>query len=67
MIEQEPIQEDFTREELMFIHTALCNESVQVLFPPRDEYKLKLMTSVSRKIFEKLNFIENDNESSLDC
>ena len=66
MIEQEPIQEDFTREELMFIHTALCNEAVHVLFPPRDDEKLRLMTQVSRKIFDKLNFIEDEDEGTLD-
>lgn len=68
MIEQEPMGgEDFTREELMLIHTALCNEALHELFPPKESEKMRLVASVRRKIFNKLNLAENDNEGTLDC
>jgi len=58
-MEQEPSIEleksnEFTREELMFIHMAICSDAVNHLLPPRDEDKLRLSTSVTRKIFNKL-------------
>jgi hypothetical protein len=64
MIEQEPIQEGFTLEELEFLHTAVCNEMVQVYFPPIDEKRRGVACSASEKLTKLIK--EALDEDTLD-
>jgi len=54
----------FTKEELIEIHTAICSDAVNICFPPRNDERLRVATSVSRKIFKLLELCDEDTLDS---